>query len=276
METRSQSDDEPPYVIRTGDFQDVSLERPALARPSGGGAWAVVWVAILVVAAASVGAYFGLPLYRELQQRRAAAEHFDAQLQAANQQIVDLQLEKTTLEAAKAGLAKELADKAAAQKAVADEAEQLGHQLSEVLQDEIKKGEAQVRVVNAQTVLDVSDGVLFDLGKAELNERGKVVLQRVGEVLAKMDGKLVQIGAHTDTPKISGKLAKTFATSWELSSARATSVVRFLEEQAKVPGARMIAAGFSAYQPVASNSSSSGRRKNRRIAITLLPLPEKS
>jgi chemotaxis protein MotB len=251
------------------------LERPALRPASAWPGVLVVFLLVLLLGSAACGAYFGVPLYRELQERRAAAERFEAQFKEANQQITALQLEKATLDADKTRLANELAEKAAAQKGMADEAERQGDQLGEVLQEEIKKGEAEVRVVNAQTIVDVSDGVLFDLGKAELNERGKAVLQRLGEILVKMDGKVLQIGAHADTAKISGTLAKTFATSWELSSARATSVVRYLEEQAKIPGARLVAAGFSAHRPIARNDSSSGRRKNRRIEITLLPLPEK-
>lgn len=275
MGNTTQSQDEPPYVIRTGDFQDVSVERPALQPARVGVPWALLLV-VLFVGSAAAGAYCGLPLYWELQERRAAAERLATQLKEANQQITALQLEKVALDADKTRLAGELAEQAAAQKAVADEAQRLADQLSEALQAEIKQGEAQVRVVEARTVVDVSDGVLFDLGKAELNDRGKAVLQRLGDVLAKVDGKVMQIGAHTDAAKISGKLAKTFPTSWELSSARATSVVRYLEEQAKIPGSRLVAAGFSANRPVASNGSSNGRRKNRRIEIALLPLPAKT
>ncbi|MEZ0313035.1 MAG: OmpA family protein [Myxococcota bacterium] len=275
MASPRQTEDEP-YVIRTGDFQDVSLERPALQPAKTSVPWTLILLAVLLTAAAVTGAYYGLPLYRELEERRVAAERFETQLKETNQQITALQLEKATLDAEKTRLTGELAEKAAADKAVVDEAQRVADELGALLQEEIKKGEAEVRVVNARTIVDVSDGVLFDLGKAELNERGKGILQRLGETLTKVDGKVVQVGAHSDTPTISGKLAQTFATSWELSSARATSVVRFLEEQVKIPGARLVAAGFSAYRPVASNGSSSGRRKNRRIEIALLPLPDKS
>jgi chemotaxis protein MotB len=277
MANTRQSEDEP-YVIRTGDFQDVSLERsverPAL-RPAS--AW-LPWSLFLVLLGSAVagGLVYGLPLYQELEERRTAAERFEAQLKEANQHVTALQLDRDTLSADKARLAAELAEKAAAEKAVVDAAERLRDQLGEAFQEEIKKGEAEVRVVNAQPIIDVSDGVLFDLGKAELNERGQAILQRLGEILAKLDGMLVQVGGHSDTATISGKLAQTIATSWELTSARATSVVRYLQEQAKIPGARLVAAGFSAYRPVASNGSTSGRRKNRRIEIALLALPDKS
>ncbi len=275
MATPRQTEDEP-YLIRTGDFQDVSLERPALQPAKGSTSVALILLGVVLAVGAGTGAYYGLPLYRELQERRAAAERFDAQMKEANLQITGLQLEKSSAEADKARLAGQIADKAAAEKAVADEAERLANELGGTLVEEVKRGEVEVRAVNAQTIVDVSDGVLFDLGKAELNDNGKAIMQRLGESLVKLDGKVVRVGCHTDTPIISGKLAKTFPTSWELSSARATSVVRYLEEQAKIPGARLVAVGFSAYRPVASNGSSSGRRKNRRIEIALMPLADKS
>ena len=60
-------------------------------------------------------------------------------------------------------------------------------------------------------------------------------------------------------------------TNWELSTARATNVVRYFQERGKIPGTRLAAAGFAEFRPSASNASEEGRRKNRRIEILLVP-----
>src|SRR5690606_19606235 len=117
--------------------------------------------------------------------------------------------------------------------------------------------------------------ILFDSGEAELNDGGKKVLAKVGETFAKMGDKIIQVGGHTDDVPISPKLHDRFPSNWELSTARATHVVRFLQDEGKIPGSRLLATGFSQYRPVASNASRGGRKKNRRIEVVLLPAAPK-
>jgi chemotaxis protein MotB len=74
---------------------------------------------------------------------------------------------------------------------------------------------------------------------------------------------------HTDNVPITGGLQKVFASNWELSAARATTVVRFLQEAGIAPE-RLIATGRAEYAPVAPNDTPEGRQKNRRIEITLI------
>jgi chemotaxis protein MotB len=97
------------------------------------------------------------------------------------------------------------------------------------------------------------------------------VLARVGGVLATMDDKQIQVSGHTDSHPISEKLAPQFPTNWELSTARAVNVVRFLQEKANVPAKNLVATGYGEYHPIASNKSSTGRARNRRIEILLTP-----
>jgi chemotaxis protein MotB len=81
-----------------------------------------------------------------------------------------------------------------------------------------------------------------------------------------------QVGGHTDNQPIKSEEVKArFPTNWELSAARATNVVRFLEETAGIPGKRLVAAGFSEFRPMASNKKEKTRAQNRRIEIALLP-----
>lgn len=143
------------------------------------------------------------------------------------------------------------------------------------LQKEIALGDVRVSQQKGELVVDLIDRVVFDSGEAELNEQGQQVLRQVGETLAKVEDRLIVVSGHTDNLKISEKLAERFPSNWELSTARATHVVRFLQDEVKVPGKRLMAAGLSEYQPVASNRSVAGRKRNRRIEVKLMPLPGK-
>jgi chemotaxis protein MotB len=81
------------------------------------------------------------------------------------------------------------------------------------------------------------------------------------------------VQGHTDNVPITGALAKRFATNWELSAARATNVVRFLQDQAKLDPTRLSASGYSEFRPRGPNDTEAGRRQNRRIEILLIPIP---
>jgi len=121
--------------------------------------------------------------------------------------------------------------------------------------------------------VDLVDKVLFDSGEAQISKRGEGVLGRVGAVLAQIDDKQIQVSGHTDNQRVIGeKLLSQFPTNWELSSARAVNVVRFLREKANVPAQRLVASGYADLHPIASNKTPAGRARNRRIEILLTPL----
>jgi hypothetical protein len=77
----------------------------------------------------------------------------------------------------------------------------------------------------------------------------------VGTVLASIEDRQIQVSGHTDNTPISDKLKSQFPTNWELSVARATNVVRFLQDKAKLPPERMVASGYGEYQPIAKQSN---------------------
>ena len=89
----------------------------------------------------------------------------------------------------------------------------------------------------------------------------------LGRVLGELDDRQFQVEGHTDDVPIS---TERFPSNWELSSARALSVVRLLI-QAGVPPENVSGAGYGEFQPVASNEDAGGRRLNRRIEIVMLP-----
>jgi chemotaxis protein MotB len=175
----------------------------------------------------------------------------------------------TALESAKGSLEGKLEQKEAA----LDALKALQDSLAKSLVEEIETGDIRVSQRDGLLVVDVSDTVLFAIGEAELSERGQKVLTRLAESLEALpDEAVFQVGGHTDNQPIKSEEVKAkFPTNWELSAARATNVVRFLEETAGIPGKRLIAAGFSEFRPVSSNKKPKGRAKNRRIEIALLP-----
>ena len=143
------------------------------------------------------------------------------------------------------------------------------------LTEEIKKGEIAVRQLKDKLTLTMVEKILFDSGKADIKTNGKKVLDRVAEILKNITDKQIRIEGHTDNVPIGAVLAGKFPTNWELSTSRATTVVRYLQEKGVSP-AFLNAAGYSEYRPVESNETDEGKAKNRRIEIVLIPLDKES
>ena len=141
------------------------------------------------------------------------------------------------------------------------------------LKQEISDGQVKITRLRDRLTVNLVDRVLFDSGSAAIKANGKKVLLKVAEGLrgVKKD-KRIQIEGHTDDVPIKGPLAQRFPTNWELSTARATSVTRFLQEQGKLDPARLTAAGYGPYRPVGPNDTPEGRAGNRRIEIVLVPV----
>ena len=100
--------------------------------------------------------------------------------------------------------------------------------------------------------------------------KSRAVLEKVASVLAGAN-RLVRVQGHTDNVPITGQLAKTYPTNWELSAARAVNVVRFLQESAGVAPELLSASALSEFQPRVPNDTPEGRQKNRRIELLLAP-----
>ena len=148
-------------------------------------------------------------------------------------------------------------------------------QLVGALENEIKRGELTISNLEGQLSVNLLNKILFDSGETALKKDGQKVLKSLGDVLNKFPDKALMIEGHTDNVQISSRLKERYPTNWELSTARATSVVHFLQDSVGLPGERLIAAGYSQYKPVASNEESDGRALNRRIQILLVPYKNK-
>jgi chemotaxis protein MotB len=159
-----------------------------------------------------------------------------------------------------------------AKRAMADAQERA--KLLDDLQTKFKKmidsGHLKVTTRHGRIVLQLKTDVLFDTGEAEVKPAGKQALSEVAQTLKGVPGKRFQVAGHTDNTPISNETKKKYPTNWELSAARAISVVKLLTQDGVDP-ASLSAAGYSLYDPVSANSPGEGQAKNRRIEITLVP-----
>ena len=144
-------------------------------------------------------------------------------------------------------------------------------ELVDALEGEIKRGELTISNLEGKLSVNLLNQILFASGDTRLREEGQKVLKNLGDVLNRFPDRALQVAGHTDNVPISPALSERFPTNWELSTARATSVIHFLQQEVGLPGDRMIAAGFSEYQPIAANDTPEGRAQNRRIEILLVP-----
>ena len=131
-------------------------------------------------------------------------------------------------------------------------------------------GALDIEVDPRGLILYVTSGVLFEAGEADITGRGTVLLGRLGDVLAPIDNRLVVEG-HTDRRPIS---TPEFPSNWELSTSRATAVLRHLIAAEDLPGSRLSAAGYADTHPRAKGSDEASLAKNRRVDIVVeVPLP---
>lgn len=115
-------------------------------------------------------------------------------------------------------------------------------------------------------VVRVADTLVFDTGKAEVRPEAREVLKKVGAVLAG-GNKQVRVEGHTDNVPI--KTAH-FPSNWELSTDRASAIVRYFIDNTNMKPPLLSAAGYAHYKPLESNDTPAGRAKNRRVDIVVL------
>jgi chemotaxis protein MotB len=226
---------------------------------------AVTIISLIVAAALAVAAWL---FYRS----SVTAKEEKAQLETAREELL---VRVGNLEQQKMSLTQQLEEQIASiSKEKEKEIERLRATYDTLVNDlkgEIDKGQITITKLADRLSVSMVDRILFPSGEAEITSEGVKVLQRVGNVLKNTTNKTIRVEGHTDNVPISEKLIPTFATNWELSTARATNVVRFLQEKVGIEPARLEAVGLSEFHPVASNTTSDGRSQNRRIDIALLP-----
>ena len=197
-----------------------------------------------------------------VQQEKAALDKQNADLK---QKVSSLEQQNAAAQEKVGSLEQEKASMAASSQQSQKQYEELVQGLSK----EVEKGELQVKQYKNMLSVDLAEQIFFDSGKATLKKGGKTVLKKVGDALKGYENKIIRVVGHTDNVPVAKSLQKTFPSNWDLSVARATNVVRFLQEVG-IPPERMVAAGRAEYDPVAPNDTPEGRQKNRRIEIMLI------
>ncbi|MDB5524606.1 MAG: hypothetical protein JWM58_2369 [Rhizobium sp.] len=225
---------------------------------------------------ARIGALSG-----ELTQQKEASERALNQVELLNQQIAALRAQIAAVE--QALQVSESKDKSS-QTQIADLGRRLNVALAQRVQElnryrsdffgrlrEILSDRENIRIVGDRFVFQSE--VLFPSGGADLNDAGKNEMAKLATALLDLAREIppeiswvLRVDGHTDNVQLSGN--GRYADNWELSSARATSVVKFLISKG-VPANRLVAAGFGEFQPIAEGDGDEARNQNRRIELKL-------
>ncbi|WP_457581305.1 peptidoglycan -binding protein [Ensifer canadensis] len=217
----------------------------------------------------------------ELDAERQTSARAISQIELLNQQIAALRSQIAAIE--EALQASEAKDQSSQTK-IADLGRRLNVALAQRVQElnryrsdffgrlrEILSDRENIRIVGDRFVFQSE--VLFPSGGNELNPEGQAEMAKLASALLDLAKEIpaeinwvLRVDGHTDNVQLSG--TGRYADNWELSSARATSVVKFLISKG-VPADRLVAAGFGEYQPIAEGESVEARSQNRRIELKL-------
>jgi len=127
-------------------------------------------------------------------------------------------------------------------------------------------GSVEVGASREGIVISLAGNLLFDSGKSDLKPRGMTLLDTLAERLRTMPNE-IRVEGHTDNIPIATPL---YPSNWELASARATTVGRYLAEHSNIAPNRLIAAGYGEFRPIAPNDTREGRARNRRVDLVVL------
>ena len=220
-------------------------------------------------------------LSTDLDSERAVSQRALSQVELLNQQIAALRKQIAALEDALG--ASETRDRESNTK-IADLGRRLNVALAQRVQElnryrsdffgrlrEILSDRENIRIVGDRFVFQSE--VLFPTGSEEINDAGKVEMKKLADAIIELQKEIppeinwvLRVDGHTDNKPLSG--AGRYRDNWELSTARSTSVVKFLIENG-VPANRLVAAGFGEFQPLDPADTEEARNKNRRIELKL-------
>ena len=163
----------------------------------------------------------------------------------------------------------EMTEEEIRQKEIRDEKQQKLNNFKQDILEEIDKlgigGYVSIVSQEEQLVLRLNSQVLFDSGRATLRPEGRTVMLALGESFRDLDH-MIDVQGHTDNVPIR---TNQFPSNWELSTQRATNVVRILQDECGVSPSHLRSTGFGEYQPIGDNSTPEGRQTNRRIDIVI-------
>ena len=198
-------------------------------------------------------------LEKQVAEDEAVAGTLKARLEKLGQNVDSLTKDKAEAAARLEELRK--------QKAAADARLATFKGLLSKLRAMIDSGQLKVVIRKGRMIIALPNDILFDSGKTAVKKEGKDALAKVAQVLATVPDRDFLVAGHTDDVPI--KTAQ-FPSNWELSTARAVEVVRFLVSKG-MSGKVLSAGGFAEFDPVVPNDSDDHRAQNRRIEIVLQP-----
>jgi len=142
-------------------------------------------------------------------------------------------------------------------------------ELARAFEKELGEYKAKLEMTERGLVLTFLAEVFFNSGQADILKQGTDVLDKIAVVFKKdVPDSLVAVEGHTDSDPIT---RSSWKSNWELSTARALAVLHYFIDKGGVAPDKLSAAGYGEYQPVASNDTPAGKKKNRRVEIVILP-----
>lgn len=193
---------------------------------------------------------------------RAKSDTLSKNIAELRQQVAELKVENGRL-------TDEVAELQKAKEEKVKEVSSTYEQLLANMKNEISQGQVTISELKGKLTVNMEAAILFDSGKVDVKPEGIDILHKMVETLKGVKDKAIRIEGHTDNVQITGALARTFSTNWELSAARALNVTKFLQEQGIDPR-NLSASAFAEHKPVADNGTKEGKAKNRRIEISLV------
>jgi chemotaxis protein MotB len=218
-----------------------------------------VWLplSLLLGACAPMDQHHALQRENDAQKQAALQNQNSVRdIAASSQRNVDLALQNHRLKIEREDLLRAAREKRAFYDSVTRD-----------LRREIAAGRMRVGEYGGVIIVEVSDELLFDSARAQIKPQGGAVLLKLAKLVAKVDRTIRVVGHTDDQPMAEGAV---FASNWELSTARATAVVRYLQEKGGLDPGRLLAGGRGQWKPVASNATEAGRQANRRITLSLV------
>jgi chemotaxis protein MotB len=206
------------------------------------------------------------------EARREACSKELSALQKRHEDLVDTNL---TLSRKVENLSRDLERKRSTiheQKKVIKTLDETKRRIETTLKDEVEAQRVKIEEMEGKLKVTFIDKILFDTGSVAIKKKGKELLLGISGSLREDKSHKILVEGHTDNVPIGIDLMKKFPTNWELSTARAAAVVRYLQGVGGLEPERLSACGYGQYRPVAGNDTEEGRRQNRRIELILVPL----
>jgi chemotaxis protein MotB len=195
-----------------------------------------------------------------LKTQDQAKTELDAQFVALRRLEADLEGKMRDIEACQ--------KTAAAAREYTEKLKQREIDLRNKLQKELTDKDVEISQLKGQLTVSVLDKILFKTGRADIQPAGQAVLEKLAAVLKETDD-MIRVDGHTDNVPIGAALRDKYFSNWELSGARAASVVRYFQDKGRIDPLRLEPVGFGEYRPVAPNDSDTNRQRNRRVEIVL-------